>query len=194
MCKCVQDLGISTVITTNFSFLLLNRSEIDILKKETMASFHVRSASFPSTSHPITLEVEAQLNMIQTFATPSADEICNNLSLLEDLYKSMDALLNLNQTLQSDELLDESVKILDICGSIIDLVSQIKENVRDVQSALRRRNSSIQSSIAKYTSFQKETKKEAKRLISSLKQMQIKTDESTTSQISAVAVTIFSSF
>jgi hypothetical protein len=105
----------------------------------------------------------------------------------------MDALLNLNETQQSDELLDESVKILDICGSIRDLVSQIKENVRDVQSALRRRNSCMESSIAIYTSFEKKTKKEAKRLISSLKHMQIKTAGSTISQISAVAVSIFQS-
>ncbi|KAM7520009.1 hypothetical protein LguiB_018971 [Lonicera macranthoides] len=153
-------------------------------------SYHIRSASFPSTSHPTTLRVEAQLKKFQTLeapATPTAEEICNGLSSLEDLYKSMDDLLNLPQTQQGlsqhqrekwvEELLDGSLRILDICGSIRDVMSQIKEGIRDLQSALRRRkgDSSMESSIAKYTSFHKKMKKDAKRLIASLKQMESKT-------------------
>ncbi|KAM7516058.1 hypothetical protein LguiA_005641 [Lonicera macranthoides] len=105
-------------------------------------SYHVRSASFPSTSHPITLRVEAQLKKIQTreaSATAPPEEICNGLSSLEELYKCVDELLNLPQTQQAlshrqcqkwvDELLDGSMRILDVCGSIQDLVSQIKENL-----------------------------------------------------------------
>ncbi|KAM7520022.1 hypothetical protein LguiB_018984 [Lonicera macranthoides] len=149
--------------------------------------YHVRSLSFPSTSHPTTLRVEAQLKKVQTSATPTADGICNGLSSLEDLYKSVDDLLNLPQTQQAlshyqnekwvDEFLDGSVRILDICGSLRDLMSQIKENVRDLQSALRRRKGdlSLESSITKYTSFQKKMKKETKRFIASLKQMEAKT-------------------
>ncbi|KAM7520014.1 hypothetical protein LguiB_018976 [Lonicera macranthoides] len=149
-------------------------------------SYHVRSASFPSTSNPTTLRVEAQFNNIQTYATPTEETICNGLSSLEDLYTSIDELLNLPQTQQAlshpqrkkwvDELLDGSVRILDIYGSIRDLVSQIKENDRDLQSALRRRKGdlSMESNIAKYNSFQKKMKKEAKRLIASLKQIESK--------------------
>ncbi|KAM7520015.1 hypothetical protein LguiB_018977 [Lonicera macranthoides] len=67
--------------------------------------------------------------------------------------------------------------ILDICGSVKDLVSQTKENLRDLQSALQRRKGdlSMESSITKYSSFQDKMKKEAKRLIMSLKQMENKT-------------------
>ncbi|KAM7516066.1 hypothetical protein LguiA_005649 [Lonicera macranthoides] len=149
-------------------------------------SYHIRSLSFPSTSHPITLRVEAELNKIKTSATPTAETISNCLSSLEDLYKSVDELLNLPQTQQAlshhqhekwvNELLDGSMRLLDICGSIRDLVSQIVENVRDIQSALRRRkgDSSMESSISKYTSFQKKMKKDAKRLSASLKQMENK--------------------
>ncbi|KAM7516061.1 hypothetical protein LguiA_005644 [Lonicera macranthoides] len=151
-------------------------------------SYHIRSASFPSSSHPTTVRVEAQLNKIQISATPTAEEICNGLSSIEDLYTGIDDLLNLPQTQQAlshhqrekwvDELLDGSLRILDICGSVRDLVSQIKENVRDLQSALRRRKGglSMESRITKYTSFQNKMKKEAKRLIASLKQMVNKID------------------
>ena len=55
-------------------------------------------------------------------------------------------------------------------------MSQIKESIRDLQSALRRRKGdlSIESSITKYTSLQKKMKKDAKRLIASLKKMESK--------------------
>ncbi|KAM7516062.1 hypothetical protein LguiA_005645 [Lonicera macranthoides] len=146
----------------------------------------IQSLSFPTTSHPTTLRVEAQLNKIQTTATPTADTICNDLYSLEELYKSVDDLLNLPQTQQAlshhqnekwaEELLDRSVGILDICGSTRDLVSQIKESVRDLQSALRRRKGdlSTESSITKYNSLQKKMKKDAKRLIATLKKMESK--------------------
>ncbi|KAM7516065.1 hypothetical protein LguiA_005648 [Lonicera macranthoides] len=185
-------------------------------------SYHVRSASFPSTTHPTTLRVEAVLNKIQPWeasATPTAEEIYNGLSSLEDSYKIIEELLNLPQTQQTlshhqrekwvDQLLDGSMMILDICGSVRDLVSQTKENLRDLQSALRRRKGdlSMESSITKYSSFQDKMKKEAKRLIMSLKQMENKTAASALldldhnisavirvlREVSAVGISIFQS-
>ena len=64
-------------------------------------SYHIRSLSFPSTSHPVTLGVEAELNKIKTSATPTVETISNCLSSLEDLYTSVDELLNLPQTQQA---------------------------------------------------------------------------------------------
>ncbi|KAM7516071.1 hypothetical protein LguiA_005654 [Lonicera macranthoides] len=169
-------------------------------------SYHVRSTSFPSSSHPTALSVEAQLNKIQireTSATPTAETICNGLPSLEDLYKSVDDLLNLPQTQQVlshhqrekwvDDILYGSMKLLDICGSLRDLVSQIKEHVRDLQSALRRRKGDLS--------------KDAKRLIPSLKQMESKTASSALQdldhhvsavirvlrEVSAVGISIFQS-
>lgn len=65
------------------------------------------------------------------------------------------------------------MRLLDICGSTRDVMSQVKEQVRDLQSALRRRkgDSSIESNISKYTSFARKTKKDAERLISALNQI-----------------------
>ncbi|GAA0159583.1 hypothetical protein LIER_38895 [Lithospermum erythrorhizon] len=147
---------------------------------------HIRSISLPSRSHPTTLQIEEQLNKIRTWeasAAPTAETISNGLCGLVELYKSMDDLLNLPQTLQTfskyqnakwvDEILECPVKLLDVCGILRDLVSQFKENVRDLQSSLRRKKGdlSIESCITKYTTFRKKMKKDAKKCISTLKKM-----------------------
>ncbi|CAN4078636.1 unnamed protein product [Withania somnifera] len=128
---------------------------------------HIRSVSLPGRSHPTTQRVEKY----------------NALLGLEKLHKYMDDLFNLPQTLQSlfqslhakwlDDLLDKSVRLLDLCGTIRELVSQCKEDVRYLQSSLRRRkgDSTTDDSVERFTSFIKKIKWDAKRLVSSLKQM-----------------------
>ncbi|KAA8532049.1 hypothetical protein F0562_006809 [Nyssa sinensis] len=137
-------------------------------------------------SHPTTLTIEEKLNQLKTWeasSTPTAETIFQGLSGLEELFKCVDDLYNLPLTQQAlsqhqhekwvNELLDGSVRLLDICGITRDAMSQIKEHVRYLQSALRRRKGdlSIESSIAKYTCFRKKMKKDAKKLISAMKQM-----------------------
>jgi hypothetical protein len=75
-----------------------------------------------------------------------------------------------------EELLDGSVKILDICDITRDTMLQIKENVQSLHSSLRRRkgDSSIEKSVAKYNFFTKKMKKNVTKLITSLKQMESK--------------------
>ncbi|OMO83456.1 hypothetical protein COLO4_22518 [Corchorus olitorius] len=152
-----------------------------------MASkYHVRSISLPSRSHPTTLRIEEEINRLKTAEAISqysaSESICAGLSGLEDLYQCMDDLLNMPSTQQVlsqnqhekciDQLLDGSVRLLDICGIARDYMFQIKEHVQALQSALRRRkgDSSIESSILHYYSFRKEMKKQAKKLITELKQ------------------------
>ncbi|KAB1201757.1 hypothetical protein CJ030_MR8G007410 [Morella rubra] len=103
---------------------------------------------------------------------------------LDELYRCMDDLLNMPSTQQVlpqhlhekyvEELLDGSVRLLDICGITREIMLQIKEHVRALQSALRRRKGdlSIESSINSYTCFRKKMKKDAKKLIKALKQME----------------------
>ncbi|GAA0159582.1 hypothetical protein LIER_38894 [Lithospermum erythrorhizon] len=59
-------------------------------------------------------------------------------------------------------------------------MSQFKENVRDLQSSLRRRKGdfSIEACITKYTSFRNKMTKVAKRCITSLKKMDQTTEPS----------------
>lgn len=154
------------------------------------AKYHVRSISLPSRSHPTTLRVEEELSRLQAWETSSSastsDSICRALCGLQELYECVDDLLHMASTQQllsqhqqekyMDELLDGSLRLLDICGITKDAISQIKEHARALQSALRRRkgDSSIETSIANYTCFRKKMKKDAKKLITSLKQVDSK--------------------
>ncbi|GJR34534.1 hypothetical protein Tco_1210218 [Tanacetum coccineum] len=73
-----------------------------------------------------------------------------------------------------EEVMDSSIKLLDVCNIIRDIVFQMQEHVQYLQCALRKRkdHTSIKNSIANYNSFRKKTKKNAKELIMVLKQSQ----------------------
>ncbi|KAJ8545689.1 hypothetical protein K7X08_018272 [Anisodus acutangulus] len=144
---------------------------------------HVQSVSLPGRLQPTTQRVEEELNKLKSLevpASPKADTVYNGLLGLEKLYMCIDDLLNLPQTLlQSldakwvNDLLDKSMRLLDVCGTIRELVSQCKENVRDLQSSHRRRkgDSTTDESVERFTSLIKKIKRDAKRLVSTLKQV-----------------------
>ncbi|KAE9612914.1 hypothetical protein Lalb_Chr05g0212011 [Lupinus albus] len=151
--------------------------------------YHVRSNSFPSASHPSTTRIEEELRNLKSFeatSTSTSESFGTSLSLIQDLYVCLDDLLNLASTQKlishykgekfMEEVLDGSVRLLDICGITRDTMSQIKENVQSLHSALRRRkgDSNIERSVAEYNFFTKKVKKNAKKLITSLKQMDSK--------------------
>ncbi|AES95247.1 hypothetical protein MtrunA17_Chr5g0406401 [Medicago truncatula] len=151
--------------------------------------YHVRSNSFPSQSHPNSTRIEQELTKIKTWeatSTSTSDSITTGLSFLEDLYISLEDLLNMSSTQKAishhqgekfvEELLDGSVKVLDICGITRDTMLQIKENVQSLHSSLRRRkgDSSIETSVAEYKFFTKKMKKNVTKLITYLKHMETK--------------------
>ncbi|BAT75329.1 hypothetical protein LR48_Vigan01g171500 [Vigna angularis] len=151
--------------------------------------YHVRSISLPSRSHPSTIRVEEELSKLKTWegtSTPSLQSIQNGLSLLQELYIALDDLLNMSSTQQVislhkghkcvEEVLDGSMRILDMCGITRDTLLQIKENVQALHSALRRRkgDSSVETSVAEYKFFAKKMKKNVNKLITSLKHMDAK--------------------
>ncbi|KAJ9564598.1 hypothetical protein OSB04_000564 [Centaurea solstitialis] len=142
---------------------------------------HVRSISLPSRPHPSTLQVEEELTYLKTCSSSMAtvDTVSGSLVAMERLYTSVNDLLSLPLTQQAlftkdenlvDELLDRSMKLLDVCGSIKDVMEQVKEHVRNVQSALRRKKaypSTDASSIRKLV-------KDANRAILALKKIDSK--------------------
>ncbi|KAJ1403880.1 hypothetical protein SESBI_27004 [Sesbania bispinosa] len=153
--------------------------------------YHVRSNSFPSGSHPSSTRIEEELSKIKTWeatSTSTSESIGTGLSMLEDLYICLEDVLNMTSTQKVisqhqdqdeksvEELLDGSVRILDICGITRDTMLQIKENVQELHSALRRRkgDSSIERSVAEYNFFIRKMKKSARKLVTSLKQMESK--------------------
>nr|XP_016495277.1 PREDICTED: uncharacterized protein LOC107814380 [Nicotiana tabacum] len=150
-----------------------------------MASYSAnnRSISLPSRSHPATEKIEEEFNKFKTWefsASPTAEAVYNGLLSLGEVHRYMSDLLNLPLTLQAlskcqdkkwvDEILDKFMRFLDICEATRELVSQFKENVKDVQSLLRRRKGDL--SITNYTSFRKKMKKDAKNLVTILKKME----------------------
>ncbi|KAI3502802.1 hypothetical protein L1887_31127 [Cichorium endivia] len=143
-----------------------------------------RSISLPPRSHPSTLQVQEELNNLKTWESSTshihdAETISSGVTCLERLYTCVDDLLSLPLTQQAlsnhqheklvNELLDRSMKLLDICGSVRDLVSQVKEHVRDFQSALRRKK----RDFVVDDSFLKKLKKDAIRAVADLKQIDI---------------------
>ncbi|KVI02972.1 uncharacterized protein LOC112512958 [Cynara cardunculus var. scolymus] len=148
------------------------------------SKFQKKSISLPCRSHPSTLGVEEELNKIKASSSTkqSADSISNGLSQLVELYNCLDDLLDslATQNLISshrkeiwvEEVMEESMKLLDVCSTARDVVLQMEEHVRDIQCALRRRKShtSVEDSIGKYKCFRKKTMKEAKVMIIHLKQ------------------------
>lgn len=147
-------------------------------------SYHFRSISLPCRSHPAIIRVREELNKLKPLETSCCntfEEICNSLSGLAELYDCTNDNLDLQFTQQvalTDYLLDGSVRLLDVCGGTRDIVSQIKEHTRELESSFRRRkgDTSIESSIAKFNCFRRQMKKEAKRLLASLKQIRKQLD------------------
>ncbi|KAF9601789.1 hypothetical protein IFM89_022957 [Coptis chinensis] len=78
----------------------------------------------------------------------SSATICHSLVGLKELYECVDDLLQLPLTQQSiglerhekwvDQILDGSLRLLDVCGTTRDVLSQMKQNVQDLQSSLRK--------------------------------------------------------
>ncbi|KAF6172469.1 hypothetical protein GIB67_006982 [Kingdonia uniflora] len=116
---------------------------------------HTRSISLPTRSHPLTLTVEEQIYRLRsseaTSSSPPSSSVYQNLSGLKDLYDRVDNLLQLPLTQQAvscegsdkcaNNILDRSLRLLDVCDYSRDILSQTKEAMQDLQSSLRRRNS-----------------------------------------------------
>ncbi|XP_022926409.1 uncharacterized protein LOC111433572 [Cucurbita moschata] len=147
--------------------------------------YHARSISLPSKSHPSTVKVEEELRKMKTWESCSfsSSSVCGALLGLQDLYDSIDELLKMGSTHQIlscpqlkqlvDELLDGSVKLLDVCSLAKDMAFQTQQHVGALYSAVRRRkgDSAIKTTIAAYTCYRKKMKKEAKKLMISMKKM-----------------------
>ncbi|KAF7848418.1 hypothetical protein BT93_L1963 [Corymbia citriodora subsp. variegata] len=145
------------------------------------SKYNARSISFPSRTHPTTRRIDAELNKLKSleakYQTPSSGSVLAGLSGLEELYISLDDLLSMPSTRQAlsciqgrsctDGLLEGSVRLLDVCGSLREMLMLIKEHVQALQSVLRRRkgDSSIEAVISDYAGYRKRMRKDAKRLM-----------------------------
>ncbi|PIA56795.1 hypothetical protein AQUCO_00700859v1 [Aquilegia coerulea] len=151
-------------------------------------SHHARSISLPSRSHPLTFQVEEQLSRLRSsdLSTASSSSICHNLGCLEDLYSSVNCLIQLPLTQQSlssgghdkhvDRVLDGSLKLLDVCGTTRETLSQKKQSIQDLQSSLRRRSaeSNVANEVCSYMTSRKKWNKVMQKCIADMKTIRSK--------------------
>lgn len=183
---------------TSNPFLLL-RGEKQEKRKQMAASsplnpksqYHVRSNSFPSRPHPLIQQCNAHLcrlaASVATSSASSSSSISHKLSGLEDLHDCVDRLLLLplaqkvfvqgRKEKWVDELLDGSLRLLDVCSAAKDAVLHTKECAREVQSIIRTRRGGevgLVSEVRKYLASRKVMKKAVSKALGNLKGVQAK--------------------
>ncbi|XP_027357009.1 uncharacterized protein LOC113866330 [Abrus precatorius] len=157
------------------------------IETNTRSSLHGRSNSFPSASHPIVSQVEEhlhRLNNSEATASLSSSSISHRLKDLQDLQESTNKVLQLTFTQQAlaqecknkqlDELLDGSLRLLDICSTVKDCLLQSKDSMQELQSVIRRRRTAeagLTIESGKYMACRKKMKKAIGKALRNLKAM-----------------------
>ncbi|KAF3434826.1 hypothetical protein FNV43_RR21913 [Rhamnella rubrinervis] len=153
------------------------------------SQYHVRSNSLPSRPHPLIQKCNTHLARLATSdaTSSSSSSISHKLCGLEDVHDCVDKLLALPLTQKAfvqgrnekwvDELLDGSLKLLDLCSVAKDAVIHTKECTREVQSIIRTRRGGevgLASEVRKYLASRKVMKKAVSKALGSLKGVQTK--------------------
>ncbi|KAK1262167.1 hypothetical protein QJS04_geneDACA001351 [Acorus gramineus] len=146
---------------------------------------HIRSNSLPSSVHPIILRIKEELVKLKGLeASQTAEAILIALESLKDLYTCVDDLLHLLFAQQVlvlhrrekwvDEMLNGSIQLMDLCSSVRDALSSMKEHMQALQSTLRRRRAgdpSIKCEIRSYFLYRKKAEKDLNKSLSKLKKI-----------------------
>ncbi|KAL5703394.1 hypothetical protein ACHQM5_028491 [Ranunculus cassubicifolius] len=132
------------------------------------SSFHVRSTSLPSTSHPLTSRVKEELSKLRRWvhskscSWSTTDVLQDGICALMCLYESVEDMLQLQESQRVliqhrdhrcvDRVLDGTLRLLDVSGTTRDAMMEMKECVQNTQSALRRRgnDSELRNQINAY--------------------------------------------
>ncbi|KAL6506621.1 hypothetical protein OROHE_022454 [Orobanche hederae] len=146
-----------------------------------MVSFRSRSNSLPSQSHTTMNDVEDHLNsLLNASHATSTSSVCSNLVGLRDLHDGINKLIHMPSVQQvlaheqsenlTNELLEGSLRLVDLCGFSRDIVLLIKESVQDLESAMRRKADGIDSYEASRKKINKMVKKCIKNISNNSKQ------------------------
>ncbi|XP_021772945.1 uncharacterized protein LOC110736912 [Chenopodium quinoa] len=149
----------------------------------------IRSISLPSRPHPLVPQIDEHLASLRSFEVVSTSvsqlsSLGHKLNILKDVYDCLGDLILLPQNELKlkqysnarciDELLDGSLRLLDVCGIAKDALSQVKEHMQEIQSSLRRRSNaelSIGEEMVRYVNMRKNTKMMIKRCSKEVKDM-----------------------
>ncbi|XP_061352735.1 uncharacterized protein LOC133297582 [Gastrolobium bilobum] len=123
-----------------------------VIETNTKSSLHTRSNSFPSASHPLVSQFEEHLQRLkgsEATSLLSSSSVTYKLNGMQALHDSADRLLQLPIEQEAlareckdkwiDDLLEGSLRLLDICSTAKDCLLQSKENMYELQSVVRRR-------------------------------------------------------
>ncbi|KAI3834735.1 hypothetical protein MKX03_013988 [Papaver bracteatum] len=149
-------------------------------------TFHARSISLPTRSNPITAAVEAQLCKLRSSDLTSS--ISDNLVALKDLYECVEDFLSTQDGKCLDAVLDRSVMLLDVCGTIKDVSSQMKQSSQDLQSSIRRKSNEFDA----YMSSRKKYCKVIQKCLSDIKKNTNKNNDVIT-EVEAITFAVFES-
>ncbi|CAA3002327.1 Hypothetical predicted protein [Olea europaea subsp. europaea] len=136
-------------------------------------AFHVRSNSLPSKSHPGIANVENHICRLKSSkeTSVSASSICTKLASLRNLHEDINNLIqfpSLQKVLVNEnraiDLLDGSLKLIDMCEIARDVIFLTKESVQELESSLRRNRG-----IDAYKTSRKQIDKMVKKCIKNLK-------------------------
>ncbi|CAI0469079.1 unnamed protein product [Linum tenue] len=138
-------------------------------------SFHARSNSLPTQSHPLVSDIDEQVCRLRQSqaASTSSSSIGHNLDSLQVVYDCVDQLFQLPTTQQAlindqkcfNELLDGSLRLLDLCNTAKDALSEMKESVAELQSAIRRRQGGFEGETRRYLKSRKTVMKAIQKVL-----------------------------
>ncbi|XP_021903799.1 uncharacterized protein LOC110819024 [Carica papaya] len=155
----------------------------------TQSTYHARSNSLPSRPHPLSLEVGEYLSRLRSSedTSTSSSSISRKISGLQDLNDCVNKLFQLPLTQQAftqeqhkalvDQVLDGSLRLLDLCNSAKDALWQTKESVHEFQSAIRRKRGGeigIVDEVRKFLASRKTVKKMIHKALKNLKGLETK--------------------
>ncbi|EFH54064.1 hypothetical protein ARALYDRAFT_485493 [Arabidopsis lyrata subsp. lyrata] len=141
---------------------------------ETKLQMPIRSISLPSRIHHPSAKFQAALSQIHLFQNSSdSQSLQASLLNLSELYHSLHQLNHSLPTAQAEHSLDVSATLLDSCDAARNLILTLREHLLNLQSALRRKDKSMEVQIKEYFSFRKKIKKETNKLLLGLKKVSI---------------------
>ena len=143
------------------------------------SNLHARSNSLPSRPHPLILKCNEHLDSLRA---SSSSLLSHKLGGLQDLIECVEKLVQLPLTQHAllherqenwvDELLDGSLRLLDVCTAAKDALLHTKECTRELQSIIRRRRRGevqLTEEVKKFLTSRKVVKKAISKALANMK-------------------------
>lgn len=148
----------------------------------TSSSHPTRSISLPARSHPTSLKIEETIQKLKSrdvcLSNSAFESIQLGLLNLVELYSRVQEITHSASNQQVnlvEDALESSVLLLDTCSNARDLIIGFREQVCDLQSALRRKAyANIETDVSVYASFRKKLAKNVGRCLKVLKEAEAK--------------------